>query len=199
MNPIQLRDPRNDKPVNVWVCTECRMPLQDEGLAERCCQPCSCGKPTRNRFEAKCSDCWDLHYSERRNEQMEKAELVEWDGETWILSEDGLGNQDGWFAGPDELLEYCHDQGIEPPEFAFVGRKRVKKLDFDQAVESMLEDTYDGADLRDLEAYKKLAAAIEEFNKANAITYYDPCYKRKIRITDAKPTSQETSDAESHG
>lgn len=196
MNPYRLISPKTNTPTNVWVCSACNRILMDERLANECCKPCQCGQPTRNRFEGKCSDCWDRERHERQLKAMDEAELVEWDGETMLYTDEVEGYHDGWFYSPEELRDYCEDEALEIPEFAFLGRKRVRKLDLDQAVESMLEDTYDNAELRDREAYKKLAAEVEEFNKRNAITYYAHEYKRKVRISNADETTTATTETD---
>ena len=199
MNPYRLISPKTNTPTNVWVCSACNRILMDERLANECCKPCQCGKPTRNRFEGKCSDCWDRERHERLHKAMAEAELVEWDGETMLHTDEVEGYHDGWFYSPEELCDYCEDEALEIPEFAFLGRKRVRKLDLDQVIESMLEDTYEDASLPDDKAYKKLAAEVEEFNKRNAIIYYEQSYKRKVRIRDAKPESQESDSTAAHG
>lgn len=193
MNPYQLISPKTNTPTNVWVCSACNRVLMDEGLANECCKPCQCGQPTRNRFEGKCSDCWDRERHERQLRAMADAELVEWDGQTMLYTDEVEGYHYGWFYSPEELRDYCEDEALEIPEFAFLGRKRIRKLDLDRAIESMLEDTYEDASLPDDEAYKKLAAEVDEFNKRNAIVYYEHSHKRKVRIRDADQTTTATA------
>jgi len=102
-----------------------------------------------------------------------------------IFSEDVRGNQDGWFNHPEELLDYAAAEGdIECPEFAFVGKKCVRKFDLWRAVEQMTEDTYEGAELRVTDAdWKVLQEAVDRFNEKYAVTYYEHDYTMKVRVS----------------
>ncbi len=182
MKPYELIHPQTGNPCGVYVCSKCNCVVAEE-LAEKCCKPCDCGKPSRSRFEDKCSDCWNLHYKEQVNKRLEKAALVAWDG-SMIYSEDVQGHDNGWYSSPDDLLEYLHGRDDEDvPEFAFVGRKVVRSLDIDQALERLTEDTDEDAELHvspdDIAA---LNAAVDQFNKKYSVTYYEHEYKRKVRI-----------------
>ena len=182
MNSYELISPKTNKPCGVWVCGNCNL-VTAKDLVDRCCEPCKCGKPSRNRFEGKCSDCVNVEYYERRAKQLEEAELVEWDG-SMIFSEEVDGYRDGWFDSPDELLDYLSDEDDEnKPEFAFLGRKCVNELDLYRAIERMSEDTYEGAEIHaSKEDMEKLTAAVDAFNAKYALTYYEHDYKRKVRI-----------------
>jgi len=182
MNGYELISPKTSKPCGVFVCGSCNMVTQKD-LVDRCCKPCECGKPTRNKFEAKCSDCWDQHHRDRRAKQLEEAELVEWDG-SMIFSEEVSGYRDEWFNSPDDLLDYIADEEEDDkPEFAFVGRKCVRTLDLYSAIERMTEDTYEDAEVcATLEDLTRLEEAITMLNAKYAVTYYEHEYKRKVRI-----------------
>jgi hypothetical protein len=124
-----------------------------------------------------------IEYAERRAKDLEKAELVEWDG-SMIFSEEVRGYRDGWFNSPDELLD-CIDDEENAPQFAFLGRKRIKELDISRAIEQMTADTYDDAELHIASAdWCALMAAVDEFNAKYAVTYYEHDYKKKVRLAD---------------
>lgn len=182
MNGYELISPKTGKPCGVFVCGVCNL-VTHADLVEKCCKPCECGKPSRNRFECRCSDCANIAYQERRAKQLEEAELVEWDG-SMIFSEEVSGYRDGWFESPGDLLDYLADEEEEnKPEFAFLGRKCVNELDISRAVEQMTEDTYEDAELHIADAdWKALLAAVDTFNAKYAVTYYEHDYKRKVRI-----------------
>lgn len=183
MNSYELISPKTGKPCGVFVCGECNL-VTSKDIVERCCQPCKCGKPARNRFESKCSDCVDAEYRERKAKQLDEAELVEWDG-SMIFSEEVSGYRDGWFDSPDDLADYLadEDEDLGKPEFAFLGRKCVRELDLSRAIEQMTEDTYEDAEVcATLEDLARLEEAVTAFNAKYAVTYYDHDYKRKVRI-----------------
>ena len=184
MNGYELISPKTGKPCGVFICGVCNR-VTHADIVEKCCKPCECGKPSRNRFECKCSDCFDVDHKERRTKQLEEAELVEWDG-SMIFSEEVSGNRDGWFDSPDDLADHLADNeedGVDTPEFAFLGRKCVNELDLSRAIERMTEDTYEDAEVNaSLEDMTQLEEAVTAFNEKYAVTYYEHDYKRKVRI-----------------
>jgi hypothetical protein len=189
VDAYELISPKTGKPCGVFVCGKCNLVCHKD-FVEKCCKPCECGKLSRNRFEAKCSDCWQAELRERRRKQLEAAELVEWDG-SMIFSEDVDGYRDGWFDSPDDLLEYlevdqdaeAEHEGVCVPEFAFLGRKCVNKLDIDRAVQLMTEDTYEDAELNvSDDDWAALLAAVDAFNEKYAVVYYEHDYTKKVRV-----------------
>jgi hypothetical protein len=124
-----------------------------------------------------------LDYRERRAKQLEKAELVEWNG-SMIFSEEVSGNRDGWFDSPEDLCDYiADDEEYNMPEFAFLGRKCVNTLDIDRAVEAITEDTFEDAELHVGDSdWAELRAAVDKFNAKYALTYYEHDYSKKVRI-----------------
>ena len=194
MNGYELISPKTGKPCGVFVCGVCNL-VTHEDLVEKCCKPCECGKPSRNRFECRCSDCADKDHQERMNKRLEEAELVEWDGSSMILCEEYDGHRDGWFDSPDDLLDYLADEELEDiPEFAFVGKKVVKELDLDFALEQMTEDTYEDAEVcATREDMTRLQEAVAMFNAKYAVTYFEPFYKTKVRIRPAAPDEERKS------
>ncbi len=187
MDAYELISPKSGKPCGIFVCGKCNL-VSTQSLVDRCCQPCDCGKPSRNRFEAKCKDCYEIEYRERREKQLEKAELVEWDGSTMIFSEWVSGYNDGWFDSPEDLLDYLADEDLDDiPEFAFLGKKCVRKLDISRALEWMTEDTYEEAELKvNSDDMNALMAAVEAFNSKYALTYFTHDYSKKIRVLPKK-------------
>lgn len=183
MNSYELISPLTNEPCGVHVCGVCSRVTPKE-CVDKCCQPCACGKPPRNRFACKCSDCVKAEQEARMKDNLKAAELVEWDGEAMIFSDDVMGYNDGWFASPEDLREYMYDEEIDDgPEFAFIGRKCVSKLDIHRAIDRMLEDTSGDSDLDVTpEDQAALQAAVDAFNEKYAVTYYRKDYKRKVRV-----------------
>jgi len=95
----------------VWICRKCGRFSVSGKAAEDCCLPiiCECGAELPiNGHLTRCNDCTRRKLAERNATRLAEAELVaDYDG--WICSEEVCGNQDGYFASFDDLIEYCED------------------------------------------------------------------------------------------
>ena len=191
MNAYELISPKTNKPCGVFVCGVCNL-VTPRDIVDRCCKPCECGKPSRNRFECRCSDCAHKDRQERMDKALEKAELVEWDGSSMIFCDELSGHRDGWFDSPDDLLDYLADEELEDiPEFAFVGEKCVRMLDMVDVVGRLADDTYEDAEIHvSKEDWCEIKALEEKFNSKYAITYYGHSYRKKVRIRQEMPLEQ---------
>lgn len=199
MNAYELISPLTGNPCGVYVCGVCNK-VVPKVAANNCCKPCACGKPARNRHESRCEDCCDAIHATNMTKRLEDAELIKWDGEAMIFSEDVMGYFDGWFASPDDLREYLYDEEIEDRlEFAFVGRKRVATLDLDRAIEQMLESVSAEAELEIDEADKlALQTAVDAFNAKYAIIHYTHEYKRKVRVAEQQKQEEDAPAGQDH-
>jgi hypothetical protein len=124
----------------------------------------------------------------RRQEQLAAAEEIEWDGEMMLLSEDLPNSRDGWYTDPDDVAEAIYwrqqeEPEFEPPKFVFASTRRTKGLDLDWAIENMLDDTCADADWPSKSAVAELQKHVDAFNEKEAITFFEPDYSRKVRIT----------------
>lgn len=185
MNPYELLHPRG-KPCGVYVCGKCNL-VRSKDLAEKCCQPCKCGKESMNQFQAECRECYSSRLANLAKERLKKAEEIEWDGEMMLLSEDLPNSRDGWYDSPEHVAEEIErrqedDTDFESPEFVFASEKRIKGIDLGMAIDSMLEGTYEDVDYPSKESIADLEKCVAEFNAKNSITYFQPDYKHKIRI-----------------
>lgn len=187
MNSYELISPKTDKPCGVFACGVCNR-IVAKKLIDTCCAPCKCGQPSRNRFECRCDECANADSRNRRQALLDKAEEIEWDGEMMLLSTELVNSRDGWYANPDEVLEELaeretHGDRFERPVFVFASRKMVRGLDLGHLLEQMCEDTFeDAGDSISDAAVKELQRHVDKFNEANAITYYEPDYSKKVRI-----------------
>lgn len=160
-----------------YQCGKCNKKAYfDRQLAEDCCKPryCEdCGKELDPKwYRTVCEPC----HITRLFSKAEK--LTEWDG--WVYRE-GYGYNDGYFSSVDELLQYCEDEGEDPPEWVFVCSETKHELDTDNILENMLDDAYEGA--RDhLVDEKELYDFIEAWNKKQYVTSYYPDYKKVLII-----------------
>lgn len=137
-----------------------------------------CEKPNKSDF-CNCKIAQEKRYAKRDINHYEKAEKLtpkQYDG--WVYS-DGLGYNEGYFDSTDALLEWCEDEEVEVPEFAFCCTEERHLLDIDSAIESMLEEAYE--DARDyLKDEQELYDFVKKWNaKQNIISYY-PDYKRVV-------------------
>lgn len=187
MNSYELISPKTNKPCGVFACGTCNR-ISAKDLVDHCCAPCKCGQPSRNRFEGKCDECTNREYREYRRAQLDKAEVIEWDGSMMLLSTDLVNSRDGWYTCPDEVLEEiadceADDEHFERPEFVFASYPKVNKLELGHLLEQMCEDTYeDAGDSISNADVAELQRHVDKFNEANAITYYEPDYSKKVRI-----------------
>lgn len=113
-----------------------------------------------------------------------------------LLSEDLPNSQDGWCSDPEDLAEEIYwrkqeEPNFEPPEFAIASTKRTSKLDLDWAIERMLEDTHEDVGWPSNSAVEELRKHVDSFNEKEAITFFEPDYKHKVRIACESPDQGE--------
>lgn len=174
----------------LWSCGKCGKLYRGnsaEEFAERCCRCSECGgeigKGDYTTIHAACS----IERSSRINaKRLESAqEMQDYDG--WVYV-DRLGRQHGFFPSVDELIEYCHENKIDIPEFAFCCEENQFFIDWERAIENAesqigLDFCEDYEPEYDRESVKAFAVACAAFNEANKhIKTYDPDFKRKVRI-----------------
>ena len=161
-----------------YRCGECGQVYVDSGDAVRCCVPwhCKdCGVEVRT-YHFRCERCNKARY------YREAEKLTEWDG--WVFVE-GLGHMDGYFRDISELIDYCYDEEIEVPKWAFVCRKTRHELDIDAALEHMTEEAYEYAydDLRDIDELREF---VREWNEKQDVVSYHPDYGRVVELKEAQ-------------
>ena len=101
-----------------------------------------------------------------------------WDG--WIYCEE-IGHNEGYFESVADLLEYCADEGIDVPGWAFICKEIRHGIDADRAIENMLDDAYEYA-REHLVDEEELCEFIKEWNaKQDIVTYY-PDYTKVVLI-----------------
>jgi hypothetical protein len=97
------------KTVEGYVCRTCnRYWGEDKNLANYCCSDhsiCKCGNKTKDKSWAICEEC----LRKRDEQRWEKAEEVDWNGETPLC----LFNGDKYFFCIDSILCYLEDNEIE--------------------------------------------------------------------------------------
>ncbi len=191
MNAYILHKP-DGTPTNASACGKCGSIGYAFDVSEKCCSCFECREPlgeaelkTRSFYHPACTRARE---AKRELARVEKAELVEdYDGPVYL---EGVGSGsmgDGYFANLDELSEHLDFEDGERPEFAFCCRPaKVINVNIDHILESLTEDSYEGA-YDDLTGVEELAAAADAFNKANeSVISYDCDYKRKVRIPNAE-------------
>ena len=173
----------------VWYCGKCRLSFNHREPAEQCClpHPCVvCGKPCEKMFYTICNFCQSAQGIAREHERYTKAvKLSEWDG--WVYVE-GLGFQDGFFAGTDELREHCEEEGVDLTCYAWV----CKGIPFAYAtIERIVDDIEERAggefDMSRVDGVSELDIAIETFNLENSgLLAYEPDFTRCV-LLERKP------------
>lgn len=171
---IQLCLP-DGKPISsAWACSACGLVWNDGSSAARCCKCSYCGlhRPWTGGNTSH-DECWKKHRQEIDAETLEKATLIEWDGEP-IFYDDHV------YQGPDEVIERFLDG--HAPEFIFATTQQGFSFDLESALENTCEehheDMYESLD--GLDDLHKAVDAFNEINKGN-LSYFEDC-KHKIRL-----------------
>lgn len=159
-----------------YQCGVCKNTYLDKESAEKCCTPkfCEdCGVELKPWwYRTICKPC----HEKRQFNNAEKLTPEQWDG--WV-QRDGYGYNEGYFESLDDLLEYCKDEDIKPPNWVFCCELVEHKLDIDDAIETMLEEAHE--DARDyLINEDELRQFIEEWNAKQKVATYYPDYSRVV-------------------
>ncbi len=193
MNAYYLHKP-DGTPTGVSACGKCGL-VAGKGnfdVSDKCCTCLECREPlgddelrTRSMYHPACTRA---RHAKIELARIEKAKLVEdYDGPVYL---EGVGSGsmgDGYFANLDELAEHLDLEDGARPEFAFCcTSSRVINVNIDHILESLTEDSYEGA-YDDLTGVDELAIAVNKFNDANeSVISYETDYKRKVRIPNAE-------------
>ncbi len=90
---------------------------------------------------------------------------IEAHGGDWVFA-DGHGYNEGYFESLDDLLQWCDDEGIEPPCYVHPCYPTAPpEISLEGALEHMLEQEPEGIEARDLPGMDALEAAVAAFNK----------------------------------
>ena len=76
------------------------------------CEDCGVEFKKNYTFQRLCTDCQTKGY----NQRYLKLPLVKWDGESMLVTY----GDDQYFSDPDEALEYCEDNKINPSDIQLV-------------------------------------------------------------------------------
>lgn len=170
-------------PTQVWFCGTCHVVVPTQSLAEKCCQPCACGKTaiggTKRRRECSAENFRRIA-AERDAKRLALAETVE-DRNGPVFWE-GTGN-DGFHESTDDLLEWLEDNGVPRPEYVFAVKVApFPGLDLDRLLEMMAEELYEDA-IEQFCGVPALSQAIDTFNEDNDhLGVITPDYTRKVRL-----------------
>ncbi len=189
MTPMQLRLPCGS-PVHGWACSSCLRVHRDKDVAGRCCLSCvECGKE-KKPGHTLCQECLQRQWSEQRRAQseqwLEEAEEVE-EPTGMLYSELAPGGRDGYYDDLDDVADAIYwaikdGETIEQPVFVHTCEHHVKGLDLDQAIECMLDDTYEDVDWPSKTEVDKLMKHVDAFNEKCAVHYFTPDYSKKVRV-----------------
>lgn len=170
-------------PAGVWYCGKCRYARREEDEAERCCQPhtCPCGAEAPQGWTI-CSDC------ERTKRAVHERAVSDAAGKCGIDDYKGeIVFVDDWdsYLDLDELDDRIADSIAEfielggrpwewEPPRVYATTARRPMINIGEAIESALEDSYDGA--RDAilsSAESDLAEFVDMWSSKNMpVVYY---------------------------
>ena len=85
-----------------------------------------------------------------------------------------------FYSDPSDVIDDFGDDLA--PEWLFGTTAQRSELDLDNAIEQMEEDTYEDAEVTDVDAIKELQAAFDKFNAKCGIDYYVVNYGVKVRV-----------------
>ena len=113
---------------------------------------------------------------------LKAAKVTQWEG--WIYCE-GMDHNDGFFDSVSDLLEFCEDEGISPPKYAWTCSSRsFVTIDLDDILQRIEEDGFEDYEASDAKGLAELKLAIEAFNLANESTViYEPNYSTAVIIS----------------
>lgn len=157
-----------------YQCKKCNRTYLDRKSAEQCCAPkhCEdCGKRIKP-YRIVCESC----RTKRLFNKAEKLTIDQWDG---YIQRDGYGSNEGYFESISELLEWCEDEGTNPPDWVFCCELVKHRLNIDNAIETMLEEAYDDAwdDLVDEDGLRQF---IDAWNAKQKVASYYPDYTKVV-------------------
>jgi hypothetical protein len=168
---------------------EDRVRKKDEA-ARHCDRACECGNHFEFRGYTKCRPCLDqiaddkeaaLHTKATKLEADDYNDPVYWEGHVG-----GLG--DGYFSGVDEVLEYCEDEDIPPPEYVWACSSKEFELDAHAFLErevdrqELFEDAFDQIGQTRIDS---MQAYFNEWTASLDLTTWGCDYSRAVLLTPA--------------
>lgn len=170
----------------VFYCGGCRVTYRTQTEAEECCtmRTCSVCKCVIDRYRIMCDACIAFHRAAKESERFAKSDkLTEWSG--WVMV-DGYGSQDGYFDSVEALIEWCDDEEVNRPKYAWTCKEiHFVNVNADSIYDDIMDAAYEDFDADDLGGTVELEAAIEAFNIENAgLVSYTPNYALAVLIPD---------------
>ena len=185
MKAIQLFH-KDGRSASVWYCEKCLCVAATESVAESCCRPYKCrecGEETENRM-LRCNSCRSKLDAAREMEKFAKsAKVTAWDG--WIFVE-GLGYRDGFFESVGDLHDFCGDDEIAIPQYAWTCTPtQFAFIDFSEIEQGICENNaYEDFDPGDLNGVDEIKKAIDAFNESNKeLVSYSPDYSKSVLLS----------------
>lgn len=122
------------------------------------------------------------------DKSFEGAILVE-NYDSWICTwpEIGRSSQDGYFPSVDDCREWCAENDVPVPEFAFCCNSYPpQSIDYDDIVDNAFCDSFEEAyEHVSAKAAEEFKAAIDKFNKSiSGILSYTIDFNRKVRVAE---------------
>jgi hypothetical protein len=131
--------------INAWACSKCRnIFASDPTTCPFCYRECAgCHiAMTKQGMHNRCGDCLKTFLSEQENKHFDAAKKVSSNDYNGYLFDD---RREKYFETVDELLEYYHQDGQEPPPWVWATETVEFKLDASSILESALEEHHEDA------------------------------------------------------
>lgn len=161
----------------IWQCLVCRAGWSDAVHAADCCSCMYCHRPLDAKrhygpgLDSHPACKADREAADRRRREAAAGKVDAWDG--WVYSEDGGGEQDGYFDSLDSFMddwEADHDPGeraARPEHVWACDEEPFPGLDLDDIVENLAERMgFEDAE-SNIDGKDALGEAIAAFNEAN--------------------------------
>lgn len=146
---------------------------------------CECGAALEDKYYTACRSCLQKKALEKEQARFDKAAkltIEEYDGPLYWEDRSGsLG--EGYFAGADEILDYCEQEEVDVPRFVWACSQHAFTLDAESLLEDELErqEMYEGAgeDISDA-ARHKLQELLDTWSREQKLYAYQPDFSRAV-------------------
>jgi hypothetical protein len=173
------------KQITTYQCSKCNQYYLVKYAADSCCtkeaEPparkpklCECGAEIRYNGSDKCEQCIE-------KTRFSKAIHLNHDYVGQVYSE-GLGWNDGYFESVDALVEWCQDEEVTIPDYAYAcNNVKWNGIDIECEVENSLDGFYDDA-IDDVVDLQELIDFVSIWNRKQRISTNEVNYKFAILL-----------------
>lgn len=201
--PLELVIAGRGEPPVAYACAKCGVlftvskrftdedrPRKKDEASKHCDRTCECGNVLEQNGYLKCRPCLDKVEADKESARFtaaEKLSSADYDSPVyWEGHSGGMG--DGFFSGVDEVLDYCEDEDLEPPEYVWACSERKFALNAERFLENQVESQQLFEDAFDRIGEARIAEMQAYFDKWAAdlnLVSWDADYSRAVLLADA--------------